>query len=330
MQSSCNSDCSDLVYVCGKQAFAAWYSWYCNILATSPVSPTTDVSKLSGALWTHYLQYKSSSWCVFCLKNYHNCFYVKHLCLVIQDNKNDVLNQRSLAPDSAMFGLPGTGHSKPAIHSPGLYLVLLVHHLIPSCFNSSWTPSTHVLAWDLLWCFCKAALNDPHFNMTNISPFSSIFCEHHQLMFFAWDLLWCFCKAASNDPHFNMTSISFFASIVCEHHQHVFFAWDSLWCLCKAASNDSHFTMINIRIYFSRLADDQLKFLQDWIKVERHGHLQWVSFHLYSLSSQDLWRCYILIIEINVRCLHREFCSLICCSSAWQKISVLLVMALLL
>jgi hypothetical protein len=291
MQSSCNSDCSDLVYVCGKQAFAAWYSWYCNTLATSPVSPTTDVSKLSGALRTHYLQYKSSSWCVFCLKNYHNCFYVEHLCLVIQDNKNDVLNQRSLAPESAMFGLPGTGHSKPAIHSPGLYLVLLVHHLIPSCFNSSWTPSTHVLAWDLLWCFCKAA---------------------------------------SNDPHFNMINISFFASIVCEHHQHMFFAWDSLWCLCKAASNDSHFTMINIRIYFSQLADDQLKFLQDWIKVERHGHLQWVSFHLYSLSSQDLWRCYILIIEINVRCLHREFCSLICCSSAWQKISVLLVMALLL
>jgi hypothetical protein len=107
----------------------------------------------------------------FALKHYHNCFYVEHLSLPIQDNKNDILSQRSLAPDSAMFGLPGTGHSKPAIHSPGLYLVFLVHHLIPSCFNSSWTPSTHVLAWDLLRCFCKAALHDPHFNMTNISLF---------------------------------------------------------------------------------------------------------------------------------------------------------------
>jgi hypothetical protein len=38
----------------------------------------------------------------------------------------------------------------------------------------------------------------------------------------------------------------------------------------------------------------------------------------------------IFSIEINVRCLHRAFCSLICCSSAWQKISVHVIMALLL
>jgi hypothetical protein len=69
--------------------------------------------------------------------------------LVIQDN--NVLSQRSLAPDYAMFGFPGIGHSKPTIHSPGVYLVLFVHHLIPSCLNSSWTPSTHVLARDLFF-----------------------------------------------------------------------------------------------------------------------------------------------------------------------------------
>ncbi len=150
--------------------FIAWDSRYCNTLATNPVSPTTDVSKVSSALWAHYLQYKSSSWCVFCFKNYHNCFYVEHLYLVIQDN--NVLSQRSLAPDYAMFGFPGIGHSKPTIHSPG---ELFVHHLIPSCLNSSWTPSTHVLAWDLFWCFCKATSNDPHFNTTNISLFASMF-----------------------------------------------------------------------------------------------------------------------------------------------------------
>jgi hypothetical protein len=53
-----------------------------------------------------------------------------------QDNKNDVLNQKSRTPEPAMFGLPGTGHSKPAILSPGLSLLLLVHCPIPSCFNS--------------------------------------------------------------------------------------------------------------------------------------------------------------------------------------------------
>jgi hypothetical protein len=53
-----------------------------------------------------------------------------------QDNKNDVLSQKSRAPEPAMFGLPGTGHSKPAILSPGLSLLLLVHRPIPSCFNS--------------------------------------------------------------------------------------------------------------------------------------------------------------------------------------------------
>jgi hypothetical protein len=37
-----------------------------------------------------------------------------------QDNKNDVLNQRSPAPESAMFGVPGVGHSKPALLSPGV------------------------------------------------------------------------------------------------------------------------------------------------------------------------------------------------------------------
>ncbi|KAH9552469.1 hypothetical protein CY35_09G068200 [Sphagnum magellanicum] len=36
------------------------------------------------------------------------------------DNKNDVLNQRSPAPESAMFGVPGVGHSKPALLSPGV------------------------------------------------------------------------------------------------------------------------------------------------------------------------------------------------------------------
>jgi hypothetical protein len=40
-----------------------------------------------------------------------------------QDNKNDVLSQKSRAPEPAMFGLPGTGHSKPAILSPGRYLM---------------------------------------------------------------------------------------------------------------------------------------------------------------------------------------------------------------
>ncbi len=92
---------------------------------------------------------QSSSWCVFCFKHYHNCFYVEHLCLVIQDN--NVSSQRSLAPDYAMFGFPGIGHPKPTIHSPGVYLALFVHHLIPSCLNSSWTPSTHVLARDLFF-----------------------------------------------------------------------------------------------------------------------------------------------------------------------------------
>lgn len=38
----------------------------------------------------------------------------------MQDNKNDVLNQRSPAPDAAMFGVPGVGHSKPALLSPGI------------------------------------------------------------------------------------------------------------------------------------------------------------------------------------------------------------------
>lgn len=41
----------------------------------------------------------------------------------MQDNKNDALNQRSPAPDSAMFGVPGVGHSKPALLSPGWFLV---------------------------------------------------------------------------------------------------------------------------------------------------------------------------------------------------------------
>uniref|UniRef100_A0A7I4DAC1 LisH domain-containing protein n=1 Tax=Physcomitrium patens TaxID=3218 RepID=A0A7I4DAC1_PHYPA len=36
-----------------------------------------------------------------------------------QDNKHDALNQRSPAPESGMFGVPGVGHSKPALLSPG-------------------------------------------------------------------------------------------------------------------------------------------------------------------------------------------------------------------
>lgn len=39
--------------------------------------------------------------------------------LVMQDNKHDALNQRSPAPESGMFGVPGVGHSKPALLSPG-------------------------------------------------------------------------------------------------------------------------------------------------------------------------------------------------------------------
>lgn len=37
-----------------------------------------------------------------------------------QDNNNDVLNQRFPAPESAMFGSPGFGQSKPALLSPGV------------------------------------------------------------------------------------------------------------------------------------------------------------------------------------------------------------------
>lgn len=42
-------------------------------------------------------------------------------CELRQDNKNDVnvLNQRSPAPDP-MFGVPGVGHNKPSLLSPGI------------------------------------------------------------------------------------------------------------------------------------------------------------------------------------------------------------------
>lgn len=73
--------------------------------------------------------------------------------LVTQDNKNDVLSQKSRAPEPAMFGLPGTGHSKPAILSPGLSLLLLVHRPIPSCFNSCLNTNNSVFLW-LLFDVC--------------------------------------------------------------------------------------------------------------------------------------------------------------------------------
>jgi len=146
MQSSCNSDSFDSVYVCG--IFVAWDSRYCNTLATSPVSPTTDVSKVSSALWTHYLQYKVVVDVFFVLNTITTAFML-NIC--VWWFRITMYQARDLAPDYAMFGFPGIGHSKPTIHSPGVYLVLFVHHLIPSCLNSSWTPSTHVLARDLFF-----------------------------------------------------------------------------------------------------------------------------------------------------------------------------------
>lgn len=61
---------------------------------------------------------------------------------MIQDNKNDVLNQRSPAPDTAMFGVPGVGHSKPALLSPGIslspvYLISYLCRKLLSRFNLS-------------------------------------------------------------------------------------------------------------------------------------------------------------------------------------------------
>lgn len=44
------------------------------------------------------------------------------------------MNQRSPAPESAMFGVPGVGHSKPALLSPGWFRLHAVYSVFLRVF----------------------------------------------------------------------------------------------------------------------------------------------------------------------------------------------------
>lgn len=119
---------------------------------SNPISPTTDVSKLLGALGNHIILNTKCSLSFLNLKNWYCCYYVQH-----HDNQNDVLSQMSPAPESSRFGLPGTDHPKPAILSPGCFLLLpLVHHLFPTCLNFFFnTPLSLSFAWRIFNAFVK-------------------------------------------------------------------------------------------------------------------------------------------------------------------------------